>query len=212
MTFIPLEWATDTNYPAGADAWSGTPTRVVPSAGTKTHGFTPESPASAQELNWLVGSAADAVNFLAVAAQLYEYSSASVASVIPNVGPGVTANTSTLVSSSIPTLVGDVVEITISGAIAVNGSTNPAYIEMYVQTRQNGGAWTDVANSLRYKQSPPLASFGVTRDCYHITVPVIVSVPGSFDVRIRYSTTGDVGTLFDLSDTTSSVKVFRKLI
>ncbi len=59
---IPLEWATDDNYDAGADPWAGNPTKVSPSAQTKAKGFSPENPASAQQINYLLNTFASIAN------------------------------------------------------------------------------------------------------------------------------------------------------
>lgn len=46
-------WATDANYPAGGDAWSGQPTKVEPSAGEKADGFVPDTFPPAEWFNSL---------------------------------------------------------------------------------------------------------------------------------------------------------------
>lgn len=207
MTFITLEWATDTNYPAGADAWSGTPTRVVPSAGTKTHGFTPEAPASAQELNWLVGRAADAVNFLAGAAQLYDYSAADVVTDTLNVGPGVTGDSAVLLTPSIATVVGDVIEFTITGELQITNS-NPALvceISTQLQENQNASGWSVVG--LERTVRTKYYEYATYQNTYTFTV----AAAGTFQVRLGYTTVGDAGSSFVLKNTTSTMKVFRKL-
>lgn len=53
MAFADFDWATDANYPAGAATWSGTATKVAPSAGVQADGFTPEDQPPAQWINWL---------------------------------------------------------------------------------------------------------------------------------------------------------------
>jgi hypothetical protein len=58
-------WATDANYPAGADPWSGTPTRVEPSAPQKGTGNTPATRPPAQHHNWLQGFIADWIAYFA---------------------------------------------------------------------------------------------------------------------------------------------------
>ncbi len=46
------DWASDTNYPAGGDAWSATPIKVTPSAGVQAAGHTPNTKPPAQYENW----------------------------------------------------------------------------------------------------------------------------------------------------------------
>lgn len=53
MAFADFDWATDANYPAGAATWSGTATKVAPSAGVQADGFAPEDQPPAQWINWL---------------------------------------------------------------------------------------------------------------------------------------------------------------
>jgi hypothetical protein len=48
------EWATDTNYAAGGDPWSGTATKIEPSAGIKAKGQIPETGFQSQHYNWLL--------------------------------------------------------------------------------------------------------------------------------------------------------------
>jgi hypothetical protein len=50
----PIVWGTDTNYPAGADSWNGTPVKVAPSAGVVAAGWEPEDRPPAQHLNHLL--------------------------------------------------------------------------------------------------------------------------------------------------------------
>jgi len=47
-----LKWATDVNFPAGADAWSSQPNKVEPSAAKVATGRIPEEPPPAEETNW----------------------------------------------------------------------------------------------------------------------------------------------------------------
>jgi hypothetical protein len=56
MPFNAINWATDANYPAGANTWSGTPTKVAPSAGVQADGFAPRDRPPAQWINWLFNS------------------------------------------------------------------------------------------------------------------------------------------------------------
>jgi hypothetical protein len=53
MAFADFDWATDANYPAGSETWSGTSTKVAPSAGVQADGFAPEDQPPAQWINWL---------------------------------------------------------------------------------------------------------------------------------------------------------------
>lgn len=46
-----LDWASDTTYPAGADSWSATPTKITPSAGAVAAGFAPATKPPAQWIN-----------------------------------------------------------------------------------------------------------------------------------------------------------------
>jgi hypothetical protein len=57
-TDIPT-WATDTNYPAGTDAWSGTATKVEPTSGQKAAGWEPGQRPPAQYQNWWMGLVSD---------------------------------------------------------------------------------------------------------------------------------------------------------
>ena len=61
---IPLTWADDANFPAGADPWSGTPTKVEPTAQSKATGFTPEEPLSAEQINYLLNKFCHANNLI----------------------------------------------------------------------------------------------------------------------------------------------------
>jgi hypothetical protein len=49
----PPIWASDTNYPAGADPWSATPTKVAPSAGQIAVGWVPDTEPPAQWMNYI---------------------------------------------------------------------------------------------------------------------------------------------------------------
>ncbi len=68
--FRRLSWASDDDYAAGVDPWSGAPTKVEPTTQFKTKGFTPEGPGSAQKLNWVINSMADTVTALGAAPAL----------------------------------------------------------------------------------------------------------------------------------------------
>src|SRR5699024_6810415 len=61
MAQIP-EWATDNNYPAGSDPWSGKPTRVQPLSTTIAQGFVPGRVPPAEWFNWLFGTLFDESN------------------------------------------------------------------------------------------------------------------------------------------------------
>ena len=58
----PKEWASDTNYPAGSDPWSGTATKANLTAETKARGMTPEGPFSAQQANRALHDLTEATN------------------------------------------------------------------------------------------------------------------------------------------------------
>lgn len=63
-TDIP-EWASDANYPAGSEAWSGTPTRVEPDPDQLGTGNVPEERPPAQHHNWITGLLADWIAYFA---------------------------------------------------------------------------------------------------------------------------------------------------
>lgn len=48
---LPI-WSTDGNYPAGANSWNGTPTKVAPTAGKQAEGTEPNERFAAQADNW----------------------------------------------------------------------------------------------------------------------------------------------------------------
>lgn len=50
----PVNWASDTNFPAGSDPWSATPTKVAPSAGQIAAGSAPGSKMPGQWFNYLM--------------------------------------------------------------------------------------------------------------------------------------------------------------
>lgn len=56
-------WATDTNFPAGVNSWSGTPTKVEPTSGKKAGGFVPKTKLPAQEMNWKLSDMGLWVNY-----------------------------------------------------------------------------------------------------------------------------------------------------
>lgn len=45
-------WATDTDYPAGAEIWNGAPNKVEPTGGKQAEGWEPSERPAAEELNW----------------------------------------------------------------------------------------------------------------------------------------------------------------
>lgn len=49
-----VPWASDANYAAGADPWSGTPTKVSPAAPEQAKGMTPNTEAEIQKLNYMI--------------------------------------------------------------------------------------------------------------------------------------------------------------
>lgn len=59
------EWASDANFPAGGDPWSGTPTRVEPDPTELGTGNVPETRPPAQHHNWIKGLLADWVAYFA---------------------------------------------------------------------------------------------------------------------------------------------------
>lgn len=58
------EWSTDAAYPAGADPWSGTDTKVEPTSGVKATGAVPQVGFGAQQFNWLVDNLSNWINYL----------------------------------------------------------------------------------------------------------------------------------------------------
>lgn len=52
----PVVFSSDTNYPAGADPWNGTPTKVDPGAGSTAAGWEPEDLPPAQWLNYILNN------------------------------------------------------------------------------------------------------------------------------------------------------------
>lgn len=61
---IPLPFATDTNFAAGANPWSSTPVRVEPTSGVAAGGAVPGQRPSAQNFNYQVGTINDWVRHL----------------------------------------------------------------------------------------------------------------------------------------------------
>lgn len=53
-----LGWASDANYPAGAHAWNGLPTKVAPSAAAIAGGVTPDQ-FPAERFNWVINFLGD---------------------------------------------------------------------------------------------------------------------------------------------------------
>lgn len=52
----PIVFSSDASYPAGADPWNGTPTKVEPSAGQVAAGWEPEDLPPAQWLNYILNN------------------------------------------------------------------------------------------------------------------------------------------------------------
>lgn len=52
----PPEWADDTNYDAGANAWNGNPTKRAPSVGLSAKGIEPGEFLTAQHFNYLMNA------------------------------------------------------------------------------------------------------------------------------------------------------------
>lgn len=57
-----LRVATSANFPAGANPWSGLPTRIFPSNAWGLYGWTPDEPPPAQYQNYLQGNLAESHN------------------------------------------------------------------------------------------------------------------------------------------------------
>lgn len=57
-------WASDANYPAGAEPEAGTPTKVAPTTGQGTIGWRPDQIPTAQEQNWWMDLVADWLAYL----------------------------------------------------------------------------------------------------------------------------------------------------
>src|SRR6185295_12739707 len=80
----PPDWATDANYPAGSDPWSGTPTKSAPDAGKIATGFVPDTDQAAEEVNWILANHADWINYLAGGGLLSAYSQVTYLSASPS--------------------------------------------------------------------------------------------------------------------------------
>jgi hypothetical protein len=65
-----LSWATDANYPAGSDPWSGQPTKVALTSGEMAAGFVPDTQVPAEKLNDLLNAMASYVDGVADTAAL----------------------------------------------------------------------------------------------------------------------------------------------
>ena len=59
-----LDWATDTNYAAGASPWSGNPTKIAPPSGLTATGFVPSDPVAAQHMNSVIAQMRDWLAYL----------------------------------------------------------------------------------------------------------------------------------------------------
>jgi hypothetical protein len=60
----PSDWATDANYAAGAEPWSGEPTKVEPSAGRKQTGHIPSEILPADWLNYLIADRGEKIEIV----------------------------------------------------------------------------------------------------------------------------------------------------
>lgn len=86
-----IKWSSDTNYPAGSDPWSATPTKVTPSDGEITAGHTPGVPPDAQVENWWknrVDTAIESISSVASFYPAYSYKSTAAGSGHYKVTPG----------------------------------------------------------------------------------------------------------------------------
>lgn len=61
---LPPAWATNTNYAAGSDPWSGTPTKSQPSGGKIASGFVPNTDEAAEETNWVLNNLCQYASYL----------------------------------------------------------------------------------------------------------------------------------------------------
>lgn len=59
-----LLWASTTNHPAGAGAWNGQPTKVLPSGGQIAAGFNPGFKFPSEWLNYVLANDADWIRYL----------------------------------------------------------------------------------------------------------------------------------------------------
>lgn len=58
------DWATDPNFPAGTDPWSGQPNKVMPSGGRIAEGFDPLERPPAEWFNWILNNHGAWIDFL----------------------------------------------------------------------------------------------------------------------------------------------------
>lgn len=58
------DWATDVNFPAGSDPWSGQPTKVVPAAGESAVGFEPGTEFPSELANYILSNHAAFLAYL----------------------------------------------------------------------------------------------------------------------------------------------------
>lgn len=61
---VSPDWATDANYAAGANPWSGTPTKSAPSAGKVQTGYVPAADDAAEEDNYILNNHANYIKYL----------------------------------------------------------------------------------------------------------------------------------------------------
>ncbi len=65
---FPPDWATDTDFPAGANPWNGQPNKVQPGAGpgtgTVTEGFDPAAALPAETLNYMLNNHGAWISYL----------------------------------------------------------------------------------------------------------------------------------------------------
>lgn len=63
-----FSWATDANYPAGSEAFSGTPTKVAPVSGLIAQGWAPKQKPTAQALNYNLNLIGEWIAYVAAGA------------------------------------------------------------------------------------------------------------------------------------------------
>ena len=56
LPVVAPDWATDANYPAGSDPWSGHVTKSAPSAGKVGTGLVPDTDLAAEEFNYVLAN------------------------------------------------------------------------------------------------------------------------------------------------------------
>lgn len=60
----PIDWASDANYPAGSDPWSGQPTKAAPSSGVIAAGVAPGDMLPADWFNYILQHGAERIRVL----------------------------------------------------------------------------------------------------------------------------------------------------